>query len=407
MIGQTKQLYKDAFQGLSKEVWLLAVVLLINRSGAMVVPFLSVYLTTGLNFSLAQAGWVMTAFGFGSVVGAFAGGKLTDRIGFLNVQFLSLLCTGLAFLNLLWVHSFEGICLVIFITTAFADAFRPAAFTAVAAYSSPENRTRAIALIRLAINLGMAVGPAVGGFIAVLYGFHYLFVIDAVTCLMAAFFLRYAFQNQKSVEPSPTSAKEPTAESVAFVSPYRDSRYLFFIVLVFLNAVAFFQILGTLPVFFRQVYQLNESQIGWLLTVNGLLIALTEMPLIYLLEKRLSKIQIVIIGTLLIGLSYWLFNWFPISSITGLVAVIVLTIGEMTSLPFLSTLAINRANDQNRGQYMAVFTMAYSISHIVASNLGLQIADQFSFTVLWHVIAGISLMACLGFVLLEYTTGRY
>ena len=82
MLHRTVNLYRNAFGGLSKDIWLLAFVTFVNRSGTMVVPFLTVYLTTKLQFSLTQAGWVMTCFGVGSVLGTLLGGKLTDKIGY-------------------------------------------------------------------------------------------------------------------------------------------------------------------------------------------------------------------------------------------------------------------------------------------------------------------------------------
>ncbi|NBC09283.1 MAG: hypothetical protein GVY26_18990 [Bacteroidetes bacterium] len=87
MVQRSLQLYRDSFSGLSKEVWSLSGVMLINRAGTMVLPFLSVYLTQQLGFSLGQAGWIMSFFGAGSVLGAYLGGQLTDRIGFYETQF--------------------------------------------------------------------------------------------------------------------------------------------------------------------------------------------------------------------------------------------------------------------------------------------------------------------------------
>ena len=78
--------YLNTFKGLSSEVWWLALITLINRAGTMVIPFLSLYLTKDLNFTFAQVGWVMSAFGLGSVVGSWLGGKLTDKIGYYKVM---------------------------------------------------------------------------------------------------------------------------------------------------------------------------------------------------------------------------------------------------------------------------------------------------------------------------------
>ncbi len=398
IFARTLQLYRNSYGGLSKDIWLLSLVMLINRAGTMVVPFLSLYLTASLDFSLSQVGWVMSAFGLGSVAGSFIGGKLTDRIGYFQVQFWALFLSGFLFISLIWVSSFWMVCLMIFITTTVADAFRPANFTAVAAYSNPENRTRAIALVRMAINLGFAIGPAIGGLLAVTWGYHYLFIIDGISCIGAAILLRLMLSEREASreeEKEAVTTEMPT--SAATASPYRDKRYMFFIVLVILNAIVFFQLISTEPIFFRNAYGLDESQIGLLMAFNGLFIAATEMPLIYVLEKRFSKLAIVNFGTFLIGFSFWIFTWMPPGLGTAFFSVLCITVGEMLSLPFISSLAMDRTTEQNRGQYMAVFTMAYSLSHIVSPNLGMQLTDGFGFTFMWNVVTAISIVACVGF----------
>lgn len=111
------------------------------------------YLTTNLNFSLDDVAWIMTAFGFGSLVGSWFSGKLTDKIGYYKVMFISLTLSAFLFIGMQYLETFNAICIAIFILMAVADMFRPAMFAALNAYSKPENKTRSITLIRLAINL--------------------------------------------------------------------------------------------------------------------------------------------------------------------------------------------------------------------------------------------------------------
>jgi len=146
--------YVASFKGLSKEIWLLAFVTFINRAGAMVIPFLSLYLVNALDFTLPQVGWIMTCFGFGSLIGNWIGGKLTDTIGFYKVIVSSLFLGGIGFFILQYISTFYGFCLAIFLLILAADAYRPAIFVATETYSKPENTTRSLTLIHLAINLG-------------------------------------------------------------------------------------------------------------------------------------------------------------------------------------------------------------------------------------------------------------
>ena len=152
--GKILQPYLNTFKGLSREVWWLSLITLINRAGTMVIPFLSLYLTKHLGFSLGKVGWIMSAFGLGSVVGSWLGGKLTDKIGYYKVMVFSLISTGFLFVGLQYLQTFETILLGIFLVMLVADMFRPAMFVALSAYSKTENKTRSVTLIRLAINLG-------------------------------------------------------------------------------------------------------------------------------------------------------------------------------------------------------------------------------------------------------------
>ena len=158
--------YIESFKGLSKEIWYLSLISLVNRAGTMVIPFLSKYLKESLHFTFNEVGWIMFSFGLGSLLGSFLGGKLTDKIGFYKVMVVSLFLTGLGFIGLQFVTSFWGLCFAIFGIITVADTFRPAIFVSLKAYSKPENQTRSLALVRLAINLGMGVGPTLAGLIS-------------------------------------------------------------------------------------------------------------------------------------------------------------------------------------------------------------------------------------------------
>ena len=191
MLTRTVSLYKNAYSGLSRSTWLLSLVMLVNRSGTMVIPFMTIYLTqSSMGYSIGQAGAVVGVFGLGAVCGGWLGGRLTDRIGFHKVQLVTLTGGGLLFLLLGQMKSFPLICGCTFLLSVVNESFRPANSTAIAAYSKEENRTRSISLNRLAINLGWAVGGAIGGILASI-NYHLLFWVDGATNLLAAGLLRW------------------------------------------------------------------------------------------------------------------------------------------------------------------------------------------------------------------------
>ena len=388
------RLYRDSFAGLSPAIWWLALITLINRSGTMVLPFLTIYLTQALDFSLQQAGWVMSCFSLGSVAGSYLGGYFTDRVGYYRVMFWTLFLSGGAFLLLMLVKTMLWFCLAVFLLSLIADGFRPASMASIAAYAKPENRTRSLSLIRMAINTGWSIGPAVGGFLAAYAGYNWLFWVDGLTCMGAALLFRWRMREAPEAS-RPAAVSEAAAPAKG--SPYRDRPFLLFLAVTALVAIAFFQLFATLPVFYKQEYLLNEDQIGWLMAFNGILIVILEMPMVYLAERRFSKLAVISAGAFFIGLSYVAFNFWPGWLGVLVLGMALLTIGEILDLPFTNAVALERSDRGSRGQYMALYTISFSAAHILAPVLGMQIAAQWGFATLWYLLGGICLLGILGY----------
>ncbi len=383
------------YKGLSKEVWFLALTTLINRAGAMVIPFLSLYLNKYLDYSLGQIGWIMTFYGFGSVVGVYFGGKLTDKVGYYKVMYASLILTGIAFLGLQFVTSFVALCIGIFSLTMVADAFRPAIWVALSDYSSEENRTRSVTLIRLAINLGFSMGPAIGGFIIANISYQGLFWVDGITSFIAAvIIIKFLFQK------APSQSKEENELKIN-QSPYKDRQYLIFWFAMFLIGFTFMQYFSTVPLFYSQNMDMNEQQIGLLLATNGFVIFLFEMPVVHSLEKsKINGLRIVIVGVFLIALSFFILNisdWIGVA----IIGMLVMTFGEMLGFPFSNSYALDRAKRGNAGEYMALYSMSFSFAHILGPNIGMHVSDKYGFMVTFYMMGILLLISCLLLVWLK------
>jgi predicted MFS family arabinose efflux permease len=399
MAGNIFRLYREAFSGLSKQIWLLALITLINRSGTMVLPFLTVYLTKELRWDYAQTGWAMSCIGAGSLVGSFLGGWLTDRIGYFRVILGSLLMGGLLFFVLMQVETLPLFCLTGFVLSTAADAFRPANFVAVSTYSTPENRTRSMSLIRMAVNLGFGVGPAVGGLVAFHWGYDWLFVLDGATCIGAALAFGVLLPNprapQKPTDPLDAPTEDKAEKPLSAPSPYRDGPYMFFLLLMVLNAVSFMQLFHSLPVYFKEKLLLGEDWIGWLMALNGLLIVAVEMPMVFVLENRFRAYRLVGLGMVLMGLSYVVYPLFGAYFPVALLSVLLITFGEMATFPFSNGFVMSRATEGNRGRYMGAYSMSFATANIIAPTLGLNVAGAWGFDALWLTVAAMSVSAGL------------
>ena len=392
-------LFRSSYLGLSREVWYLSLITLINRAGTMVIPFLSLYLTKDKGYSLAQVGWIMSFFGLGSVIGSWMGGKLTDRIGYYKTMAGSLLLSSLLFVNLQFLDSFVSLCAGIFILMCVADAFRPAMFVALNAYSKPENKTRSVTLVRLAINLGFAAGPAAGGFIIVTLGYGGLFWIDGLTSLFAGLALLQLLHPKKAR----TIDQEIVGSSR---SAYSDGHYWIFILATILFGFVFLQYFSTVPLFYKDVHALSEAQIGLLIGLNGLIVFLLEMPLVHALEKRnFSRIWLMFIGMFLLGLSFLVLNLSAWSGIL-IIALILMSVAEMLVFPFSNSFAMEYSKRGRRGEYMALYSIAFSISHVFSHNAGMQSIHHFGFEITWYglvfvTVTGMGLLLLLRKVVSE------
>jgi predicted MFS family arabinose efflux permease len=394
MLQTSLQLYRNAYSGLSRPIWWLSLVIFINRSGTMVIPFLTVYLLEK-GYTLGQAGFVMGAFGTGAILGGLIGGYLTDRFGHFPVQVLSLMLNGILFIILGQMQTLVQITCCIFILSTLGEAFRPANSAAIAAFSDDSSRTRSYSLNRLAINLGWGIGPAVGGLLAN-KSYSLLFWADGLTCIIAATVLYMIFLPYRATHgvKKRNDFEEPSQ------SAYRDSIFLTGMLCIFLVGLCFFQMFTILPVYYKNVLHFSKATTGFILALNGLIIAVTEMVLVYKLEKRGHPARYLVMGAFLIGFSFLVLN---ISSVLllALASMMIVTFGEMFLFPFMNHFWVNRSTERNRGQYAAVYTMSFSLAITLAPTYAAVIQKFWGFPVLWICNFLLCTVAAGGFLSLK------
>jgi predicted MFS family arabinose efflux permease len=388
MLLSVSRRYINNFRGFSREIWILAIITFINRAGTMVIPFLSKYLKEDLGFTYGQVGWVMVCFGCGSMLGSWLGGKLSDKVGFYKVMVFSLFSSGMLLFAIQFVTSFKGLCLAFFGIMVIADMFRPAMFVSLGAYAKPENRTRAFSLVRLAVNLGFAAGPALGGLIIMGIGYKGLFWADGGSCVISILVFALLVKEKKK---SPLEvAQHSTANKV---SVFADKVFWIFLFVSFITAMIFFQMFSTLPLYDHERYGLTELQTGLLMTLNGLGVFLLEMPIVSYFERHHTpKLKLIFIGSLLMAMSFFVLLidfWIGIL----VVNIIFLTFGEIFAFPFSNAFVLSRAPRGHEGRYMGLYTMSFSLAHIMSSKTGMEIISRFGYLCNWIVMGILGLIA--------------
>lgn len=387
--------YINNFKGFSREIWILTLITFINRAGTMVLPFLSKYLKEDLNFTYGQVGWIMVCFGTGSMLGSWLGGKLSDKIGFYRIMIFSLFVSGLMFFGLQYITSFSGLCMAMFLIMVVADMFRPAMFVSLSAYAKPENRTRSLTLIRLAINLGFAAGPAMGGLIIMNIGYKGLFWADGGTCILAIIVFALLVKEKKKIAQTKEAKLLLEANRT---SVFNDKPFWIFLGCCVITGVLFFQLFTTIPLYHKEQFNLTELQTGLLLTLNGIMVFFLEMPIVSYIERnKLDKIRIVAIGCLMMAISLFLLL---INTWVGILIIMMLfmTFAEMFAFPFSNSFAISRAPKGHEGRYMAIFTMSFSLAHILSAKVGMGIIAVFGYQMNWLFMGLLGVFgAVLGF----------
>jgi predicted MFS family arabinose efflux permease len=387
-----------SLKGLPRDLWILSAASLINRAGTMVLPFLVLYLTREQGWSAPRAGLALAVYGAGSIIAAPLAGRLSDKIGPLPIMRWSLIITGLLLLAYPFVSGFAGVIAITLVWAVASEAFRPASLALIADIVTPEQRKPAYALTRLAINLGMSVGPAAAGFIAA-KSFSLIFVVDAVTTIAAGLVL--FFTPLASVRHVPQGG--PLAGPIAQlrrVLVLDDRRYLLFLGALFLTGVVFFQHEGALPLFLVEDLGLSPAFYGLLFTVNTVMIVFMEVPLNAATADWPHR-RALAIGAFLFaaGSGIFVFANGPGVIVAG---VMIWTVGEMMLFPQASAYVAEIAPPHRRGEYMGAYSLSFSLAFAFAPWAGTATFAAFGAVILW---VGVFIVGCLSaLMMLQVTT---
>lgn len=393
MILKIAHTYRSSFTGLSRETWLLSSIILINRAGTMVVPFMSMYITQNMHRSVADAGIVITLFGVGSVLGSATGGHLIDKVGFRPVQIVASIAGGILFILFGMVESFPALCGLTVGMSFVAESFRPANVAAIAAYSTPENLTRSYSLNRLSMNIGWAVGSSMAGILAAI-NYHLLFWVEGIAYIIVGLLVIVLLPGARQI---PGKKVIPTA-SLKAMSPWRDGFLLRFLVLATIYTTCFILMFRLVPVYWKEQLHIDESMIGLLLGLNGIIIALFEMVLVRHWERKQRHVYYIVAGVIATAIGYCCLTLQGMPALliaTG--SVLFLTFGEMMAMPFINTVIMQRANEYNRGKYAAAFALSWSVANIIGPVGGALVVVQGGYVVLWGVLAGLCVVCAFIF----------
>jgi MFS family permease len=376
-----------SLRALPRPAWVLFFGTFLNKFGAFVVPFLTIYLTKQ-GYSAADAGMAVGAYGLGGVVATLLGGHLADKLGRRETIALSMFSGAATMMLLSQAHNFALVIALTVLAGLTSEFYRPASSALLTDVVAPGQRVTAFATLRVAFNAGFAFGPAMAGFIAA-FGFFWLFAGDAASSalygLVAMFALPRGMYNPQ------TSASWGEAWRIL-----RHDRKLHQLLAAnFAIGLVFFQIASTFGLYVMQ-QGFSTATYGLIISLNGAMIVLAELPLTTI-TRRFPARRVMAAGYLIIGAGYAA-NYFAHSVTALAVCMAIFTLGEMVTMPMVSAYVADLAPAHMRGRYLGVSGMTWSLALIIGPMLGMKLFS--SNPMLYWVGSGMVGLIAAGIILI-------
>jgi MFS family permease len=383
--------------------WTLIIVTFIDRlGGALLFPFFALYITSKFDVGMTQVGVLFATFSLSSFVGSFFGGALTDRLGRKYILIFSLISTSVSSVLMGLVGSLEAFFLLAAVVGVLTETGGPAYQAMVADLLPEEKRAQGFGMIRVAFNVSVVIGPAIGGFLAS-RSYLLIFIADAIISLISAAIVLFALPETKPLPKPGTAAESLGGTFKGYFRVLRDTTFLLFIGACILMGLVYMNMTTTLGVYLRDVYSIPESGYGWILSLNAALVVLFQFPITRRIEGK-PPLLMMALGTALYAVGFAMYG-FVSAYFLFLVAMVIITVGEMLVAPVSQALVAKFAPEDMRGRYMAFFGFSWGIPFAVGPLLAGILLDNYNPQLLWYSAGLIGFLAVAGFLSLHRRVG--
>ena len=382
-----------------RDFWMMILVNFIDRlGGSLLFPFFALYITKKFDVGMTEVGGLFAIFFISGFIGAFPGGALTDRFGRKGIIIFSLIATSFSTLLMGFVNEFQLFLTVAFISGIFTDVGGPAYEAVFMDMLPEEKRASGFGIRRVAFNLAIVIGPVIGGFIAA-RSYLALFVIDAIVSAIVALLVFLMIPETKPAAPE-GKVQESTAQTFkGYLQVLRDRKFLAFTLACLLTWLVYMNMSTTLGVFLRDQHGVPESGYGWIISINAAMVVLFQFPITRRIEKNPPMLMMALgaffiaSGLLLYGFvgAFWLFA----------VAIAIVTIGEMVTIPVANAVVASFAPEDMRGRYNFIYGNSWGISFAVGPYLAGLILDNYDPDWLWYACGIVGMIAVMGFLALH------
>lgn len=424
MSAGLKRKIGSIYQEYPKQFWLVMGASFIDRiGGALIFPFFALYLTAKFDVGLTEVGYVFALVMGVGIFGSIIGGALTDQIGRKKMILFGLVISAMTSLSLTVVNDFNMIYLIGAFVGFFSSIGGPAQSAIIADILPEEQHTEGYGLWRVIANLAVMIGPILGSFFLAMSGFELrgftvdgyvmLFVVDAITSIITAIILARLLEEshpsmQATEEKDANNAEiEDTApaqpKSIGYMPIFRDYAYLAFVLMTALMVLVYNQMNNTLPVYLRDEHGIHPWKFGIILSMNAGMVVLLQFWFSRQMRGRPQYIMLAL-GTFLYAIGFGMYG-FVSSYALFIVAMIIITVGEMITAPIGQAIAAKMAPADMRGRYMAIYGFSWAIPSAFGLILAGIVTEEMGGDWVWHFSIILSVIAALGFLVLHQRIG--
>ena len=386
-----------------RHFWVLIGALFIDRvGGALIFPFLSLYITNKFNVGMTEVGGIFAIHSVSSFFGNMVGGALADKFGRRSMLIIGLIFSALISLGMGFIEDWDLFYLLAFLT-GFVSNFSEPAVQAMLADILPVNqRPDGFGLLRVAMNLAVTIGPAIGGILA---GISYmlLFIIDCVVSVITAFVVYFALPETKPLLEEGEKEESVIRSIGGYGKVLKDKIFLAFLFLTTFTAIVYFQMNTTLPVYLRDFHGVSSQGFGFILSLNALCVVLFQFWITRKVKKY-HPLRIMMVGNLLYAVGFTLYG-FTNTYWQYLAAMVIITIGEMVIAPIVQTLVANISPEDMRGRYMAAYQLGWGIAVAVGPFAAGIVIDNYNPNWVWYAGGIICSLVAMGYFILKKRIG--
>jgi MFS family permease len=375
--------------------WVLVAATFIDRiGGTLIFPFFALYVTQKFNVGMTEAGVLLGIFSISGLVGSIMGGALTDKFGRRGMVLFGLVFSALSSVSMGLVPELSLFYVLAVIVGLLSNVAGPAQQAMVADLLPEEKRAEGYGVLRVAGNLAWIVGPMIGGLLAA-RSYLLLFILDAVTSVITAVIV-FKLVPETRPEPSAKQRQETMLETLAgYRLVARDRLYVAFLVVSMLMLVVYQQMYNTLSVYLRDVHGVSAQGYGFLLSLDAGIVVLCQFWVARRIKKYAPMVMMAL-GTLFYLVGFTMYGFVSVY-ILFIVAIVLITIGEMIVMPVGQALVARFAPEDMRGRYMAFYSLCWTIPSAVGPWAAGMILDNYDPNWVWYAGGIISAVAAAGF----------